>query len=526
MTNSLWLTHREPIKTDLFVPDDTSDVLVVGAGLTGLTTALLLRRAGLKVTVIEARSVGAVTTGHTTAKLSLLQGTILSGMRKHFSQEIVNAYVEANLEGQAWLLRYLEEHKVAVQQRDAFTYTTDPSRIELLEHEVQIAQNAGLDVHWAATDIGLPFPVQAALRLKDQAQFDPMDVLETLASDLRSRGVRIVEGVRVRKATSGSFTALHTDQGTNRAQHVVLATGFPILDRGLYFAKLTHSRSYVAAYRMPSASGSLPENMYLSVDQPTRSLRTVPQHNAPDLLLVGGNDHPVGKRISESEQLKDLDDWAQQHFPGVQAVHQWSAQDYQSANMVPFVGKLPRSSGSIHVATGYNKWGMTNAVAAALQISSNILGGSIPWAETLSHRITSPRDLAEGAKFNAGVARKLLTGWNSALFAQEASIQDSTRDAAKSSNPVDGPSDEPKTEQGSNGWVRRQGLKPVAISTTAGKTCQVSAVCSHLGGILSWNDAEESWDCPLHGSRFSPTGQVLEGPATQDLKTISPDESS
>ncbi len=532
---SLWLAQRPQWATEHFEPNRAYEVVVIGAGLTGLTTALLLSRAGLSVTVLEARSIGAVTTGHTTAKLSLLQGTVLSEMRQHFSQNIVQAYVQGNLEGQAWMLRYLEEQGVPMQRRDAYTYTTEASGLSILEREAEVGRSTGLEITMLNEDIGLPYRTHAALHLADQAQFNPMEVVEAMVNDLRGRGVHIVEGVRVRGVSKGTLVTVHTDEGDNRAQHVILATGIPILDRGLYFAKLEHSRSYVTAHRLPKKEGVLPQGMYLSVDQPARSLRTVP-FEGEELLLVGGNDHPVGKQISERAQLEDLDQWVQQRFPGSKPTHHWSAQDYKSANLVPFVGLLPRSGGNIHVATGYNKWGMTNAVAAALHLSSNILGGSMPWAQTLSRRVTSPQDLVEGIKLNTKVAGKMIKGWGSALFNHDIGSLSRTESPESgeqpvSSNPSGNTSSGPRSQDSlpsvnatgpqipeeGEGRMLRDGLRPVAVSTVEGKTCRISGICTHLGGVLSWNDAEKSWDCPLHGSRFTATGQLLEGPATHDL---------
>ncbi|MET1034964.1 MAG: FAD-dependent oxidoreductase [Arthrobacter sp.] len=505
--SSLWLDRHPPVPTDPFEADARYDAVVVGAGLTGLATALLLSRSGLDVAVLEARSVGAVATGNTTAKLSLLQGTVLTGLRRHVGADVARAYVDGNREGQAWLLRYLEEHRVPTQRRDAFTYATSADGRAALERELEAVRDAGLAAV-LTEDVGLPFPTRGALVLRDQAQFDPAAVLAALAADLRSRGSVVVDGVRVLDVKTGAPSAVLTSHGTVHAEHVILATGAPILDRGLYFAKLEPSRSYAAAYRVPGAPESLPAGMYLSADAPGRSLRTAPD-GGDELLLVGGNGHVVGRAGSTAALVADLDAWTRRHFPGAERTHRWSAQDYRSVNAVPFVGRLSRGGGRIHVATGYNKWGMTNGIAAALSLSADILGGHLPWARTLHHRARRPADVAEGLRLNAGVAGHLARGWLRAELGRK-------RQAAEPGATPDGGIPE------GHGTVRRDGLRPVAVSRVDGATCAVSAVCTHLGGVLAWNDAERSWDCPLHGSRFAATGKLLEGPATADLKRLGP----
>ena len=178
---SIWLDRREPFTTDPFEPGGTYDTVVAGAGLTGLVTALLLARSGQNVLVLEARYPGAVTTGNTTATVSLLQGTFLSQLARQYSQSQVQAYVDANREGQAWLLRYLDEHGVPYQRRDAYTYAASAQGTEKLREEVSAGTTAGLDLEYVR-DAGLPFPVHGAVRLADQAQIHPVKVLETLVS--------------------------------------------------------------------------------------------------------------------------------------------------------------------------------------------------------------------------------------------------------------------------------------------------------------------------------------------------------
>ncbi len=500
---SIWLDRAETFTSDPFEPGSSYDTVVAGAGLTGLVTALLLARSGQNVLVLEARRPGAVTTGNTTAKVTLLQGTFLSQLARQYSQKQVQAYVDANREGQAWLLRYLEEHRVPFQTRDAFTYAASAQGTEKLREEVSAGTTAGLDMEYVR-DPGLPFPVHGAVRLADQAQINPVEVLDTLVSDIRGRGGSIVGGVRLQDVTGASPATVHTDRGAVTANEVVLATGIPVLDRGLYFAKLKPSRSYAAALQLQEDQ-TPPPGMYLSVEQPTHSLRDY-EVDGRRLLLVGGHGHHVGRARSEKHHLGSLLDWAVQHYPGAVATHTWSAQDYMPTNLMPFFGKFPRGKGHIYFGTGYNKWGMTNAVAAAVGISADILGGNVPWANTIHHRVTSPSGAFSAVALNAGVAAKLATGWGQVAA-------EGLRKDGKEPVPAQTPVVPPEGE----GRVYREGSKPVAISTVDGTTCKLSAVCTHLGGILHWNDSERSWDCPLHGSRFDSDGKRLEGPATKDL---------
>ncbi|ACS31729.1 FAD-dependent oxidoreductase [Micrococcus luteus] len=489
---SLWLdTHRVSAPVSGPLPTDAQyDTVVAGAGLTGLTTAVLLARAGQRVAVLEARSVGAAATGNTTAKLSLLQGTVLSEISRHQSEEVLRSYVAGNREGQAWLLRYLEDYGIPVERRTAYTYATSKKGVSSLRAELEACRTAGLPAAWTE-ETELPFPVAGAIALEEQAQFHPMQVLDALATELVERGGALHEGVRVTGAGRSSPLTVRTSAGTVRATRLVLATGVPVLDRGGHFAQLSPQRSYAQSYRVP---GPIPQGMYLSADSPSRSLRTA-DDDGGQLLLVGGNDHVVGRTDSERRAVEDLEEWTQRHFPGARRTHAWSAQDYRPAHRVPFVGVLPRGGGNILLATGYQKWGMTNAVSAALQLSTHILGGRLDWAARLRRVPTTPADLLTGLKDNAAVGAHLVGDW------ARAGLRPAPEQA-----PAEG-----------QGVVGRRGLRPVATSTVDGVTCAVSGICPHLGGVLAWNDAERTWDCPLHGSRFAADGRLLEGPAVADL---------
>jgi nitrite reductase/ring-hydroxylating ferredoxin subunit len=230
--------------------------------------------------------------------------------------------------------------------------------------------------------------------------------------------------------------------------------------------------------------------MFLNVESPTRSIRTWRGQ-----LLTGGNGHPVGREASPKSRADDLTRWTEKYWPGAVQTHSWSAQDYSAMHHVPFIGWMPRGGGSIYLATGYDKWGMTGGVAAALTLVADILGENTGWQRALHRRITLAPVIARGIGENAAVGWWYAKGWLGAL-----------------SHPL--PDVAPAEGRGD---VGRVGIRPTAVSTVDGVTCQLSGICTHLGAVVTWNDAERSWDCPAHGSRFAADGTLLEGPATRSL---------
>lgn len=253
MTASLWLANRSGSRGEASLDQPSADVVVVGAGIAGLVTAALLARAGKNALVLEARSAGAVTTGNTTGKISLLQGTTLSKIVARHGADIARDYVKGNREGQDWLLRYCEQNNVAVQREDAYTYAQSAKEVPSARAELAACRLAGLDADWD-DDAGVPFPYHGGVRLADQAQFDPMPLLDSLISELIDRGGRMVEGARVRSVSQ------HRDRVQLRVRtgqddvdvdtdQCVLATGIPILDRGAFFARVKPNRSYFFCIR-------------------------------------------------------------------------------------------------------------------------------------------------------------------------------------------------------------------------------------------------------------------------------------
>jgi glycine/D-amino acid oxidase-like deaminating enzyme len=495
---SLWLADRanspSPPKP-LLEADRQTEVAVVGAGITGLITAVLLARAGKSVIVLEALSAGAGATGNTTAKISLLQGQKLSKIVAKHGPKRAKQYVEGNREGQDWLIGHCEAHGISVQREDAFTYAQSESGVPSARAELEACEAVGLPAQWA-DEADVPFPFHGGVRLPDQAQFDPMPLLDSLIVELDERGGRLVQGTRVQRVSGeGDGLAMHVrttdgDEFIVKANQCVLATGIPILDRGGFFARLKPSRSYCMAYRVP---GDITSGMYISTDSPTRSIRYAPTADG-QRLIVGGAGHPVGHEKHPASSVQELDAWAKMHYPGAMQTHYWSAQDYSPIDELPYVGPILPGNDKIFVATGFDKWGMTNGTAAALALASRILGGRMDWAEAFAS--WSPHELSgipKAMQLNAEVGLYLARGWITPVA------------RTRSRTPEEG------------GVVSGPPWQLEGRSVVDGVERRVSPVCPHLGGIVNWNDADESWECPLHGSRFAPDGKLLEGPATRDL---------
>ncbi len=474
-TASLWHPADHPLETVTDpLPTDRVDDLVVGAGITGLTTALLLARAGRRVAVVEAHAIGESTTGRTTGKVSLLQGITLSRMAKLHGRQVMESYVVANTEGQAWLRRFCADHDVRCDVRDGVTYASSSDDLPTVREEHDVAARLGLPVRWT-DDVDLPFPTPGATVLADQAQVDPQSLLLALAEQVRSHGGTITTGRRVVHVPWSSAGATLDDGTQVRSRTVTLATGAPIVDRALHFARLTPERSYIAAWRWQG------DDLPMAISPaPYGSVRDATTTDGGRLVLVGGGSHPVGRQAPTSDRARDLRRWAEQHL-GVEGapIAEWSAQDYTTHDRVPSVGRLPRPADA-YVATGFAKWGMTNGVAAARSLSARILGAPVAWDLPERRRATGPRAAGRLVKQNAEVGVQMATGW------------------ARATRPSEG----------------REALHHDAPDGE----CRVVGVCTHLGGMLRWNDLEKTWDCPLHGSRFSPDGEVLDGPATRPLR--------
>ncbi|HYF28090.1 MAG TPA: FAD-binding oxidoreductase, partial [Baekduia sp.] len=380
MGTSLWMAEtaqRElscaPLREDL-----EADVCVVGAGFTGLTAALELARAGRQVCVVDAHAVGAGVSGHTTAKVAALHGTVYEELRRKFGGRGAAAYAAANCAGVDHVADTARELAIdcALRRRPAVTYVRDPQQRDTIEQEADAAVEAGLPAR-LTTDVDLPYEVAAAVELPDQLEIQPRAYLLGVAREVLRLGGRIFEGTMAVQVGDGARPHVRTAGGQRiRARDVIVASHYPFPDRGLFFMRLTPMRSYAIAVR---AGAWTARQMTISADQPTRSVRAHPGGDGGELLIVGGEGHKAGEDgDSAAERFGVLERFARDELGAGEVTHRWSAHDLRTADGVPYVGPLTPVSRHVLVGTGYRKWGLSNGTYAGRALADRILGRQDP----------------------------------------------------------------------------------------------------------------------------------------------------
>lgn len=492
---SVWLATAEMPRYATLDKDLGVDVAVVGGGITGLTTALLAQRHGMRVAVLEAATVGGGTTGHTTGKVTAQHGLIYADLVERHGEDGARRYATAQTAGVQQVADLASELGIEcdLTRAPALAYTRLPEQRSRIEEEVEAAARLGLPAR--VTDrTDLPFDVEAAVVFDDQIHFHPGRYLAGLAAAVAAAGGKLFEGTRVTSIDEqrDRTVELATPTATVVANHVVVATLLPPGLLGGYFARTRPSRSYGMAARL---RGPAPTSMAIGIDAPTRSTRPWPDPG-PNGLIVVGNGHETGAESDTEAMYADLESWARATFDVEAIDYRWSSQDYLTPDRVPYVGYSPTSE-LVLVATGFQKWGLSSGTAAAMMLADLLAGDDNPWLPTFdAGRIGGVRTVGRLIKDNLKVGQELIAG----------------RRRDPEARPV------AELRRGEGGLVDIGGHTVGGYRDPAGALHTVSPRCSHLGCPLHWNPAETSWDCTCHGSRFGPDGSVLDGPAVRPLR--------
>ena len=432
MMESIWESYEKTPHFPQLESDLRTDVLVIGGGLAGLLCAGELNRAGVDCVLIEENRLMHGVSGRTTAKLTAQHGLIYSRLLKEQGAERARLYWLANQDAVASLQELAESADCDFQTQSSYIYATGST--EALEIEAETYEKLNIPFQWSRR-LPLPFPITGALGVSQQGQFHPIKLATHIA-----KGLTIYENT---KALAFAGNQVQTPKGTVTAKKIIVATHFPILNKhGSYFLKLYQQRSYVIALEnAPHTDG-----MYLDCTANGLSIR-----NAGQYLLLGGGGHRTGKQGLCWELPQRA---AAKYYPRARIVARWATQDCMTLDGMPYIGRYSKATPDLYVATGFQKWGMSSAMAAAKILTDLVCDKENPYAS---------------------------------LFSPSRSI------------------------------LHRQ-LLCNAAESAVNLLRPTTPRCPHLGCALRWNRAEHSWDCPCHGSRFDENGKLLNNPATGDMK--------
>lgn len=501
-TLSLWQQSAKPLPiTDIVKPepDEIYDVAIVGGGITGLTTALLLQESGLQCVVTEAFSLGFGTTGGTTSHINTMLDTSYDIIEKDFGAD--NARLVAAATMKAIVLIHDNVKKYAIdcgfEFKDGYLFAQNDKEEKQLRKILEASQRAGVEVE--ETDvINVPVPFQYAIVFKNQAQLDPMKYLFGLAEAFTSIGGVIIEYNKVQKTeASAGFHTLICDRGTLRATKIIYATHIPPGINILHL-RCAPYRSYVLGVEL---EGDYPDGLAYDMKDPYHYFRSH-EVNGKRYLIVGGEDHKTGHGDPENA-FEALESYVHQHFNVRALDFRWSSQFYESADGLPYIGALPAADEGIYTATGFSGNGITWGSFSGHLLSDLVTDEPNVFSELFSpSRIKPVAGFVEFVKENADVAYHFISDrFNLKEIESLAALH---------------------PESGM--LINYKDTKLAVYKDAAGKVVALNPVCTHAQCIVNWNAVESSWDCPCHGGRFNTEGKVITGPARMDLQRIDIDE--
>jgi glycine/D-amino acid oxidase-like deaminating enzyme/nitrite reductase/ring-hydroxylating ferredoxin subunit len=512
-TTSIWMATTGEIESDGPLTEDASaDVCIVGAGISGMTTAYLLAREGKRVIVLDDGPIGGSMTGRTTAHLVNALDDRYYELERLHGEDGSRLAAESHTAAIDRIEAIVKEEGIECEfeRLDGYLFAPPDESKEQLEDELKATHRAGIKTEMVERAPIKDFDTGKALRFPRQAQFHPLQYLAGLARAIRDRGGKIHTGAHADKIEGGDKSArVETSDGrVVTAFSVVVATNSPINDRFAIHTKQAPYITYVIGARIPR--GSVEKALYWDTPDPYHYVR-LESINATDkekgetdeydVLIVGGEDHKTGQADDANKRFAWLERWTRTRFPMIEGIEfQWSGQVLEPVDGLAFIGRNPMDDDNVYIATGDSGNGMTHGTIAGILLTDLIMERENEWEKLYDPTRKTLKALPEFASENLNVA---------AQYTDLVTPGD-----------VDS-SDEIKPGEGA---IIRHGLKKVATyRDEEGAVHECSAVCPHLGCIVDWNSKEKTWDCPCHGSRYDAYGVVFQGPANSNLSPVDED---
>jgi glycine/D-amino acid oxidase-like deaminating enzyme/nitrite reductase/ring-hydroxylating ferredoxin subunit len=485
----------------LLANDTQVDVCVVGGGLAGIATAYLLQKSGKRVCVIESKEIGRGQTERTTAHFTTALDTRYDELERLHGKEGARLAAESHRAALALIEEIVKDEKIGCDFKivDGYLFFTNKNADAECARELAAAHRAGLEEVYSVLAVpNFSFHSGPALCFPNQIELHPLKLLRALAEKFRAAGGVIYENTPVIEVKGGGQAHVVTQDGNKIwCKAIVVATHSPINDIFAIHTKQSPYRSYVIAARVPK--NSIPSGIYWDNEDPYHYLRLQPDPSAQathEILMIGGEDHKTGQNELPEACYLRLENWARIRFPMIEAItDHWSGQVMEPVDGLAFLGHNPLDRNNIYVITGHSGNGMTYSMIASQLIRDQIFGHANAWEALYDPSRINLRALGTFMQENANVAAQY-ADWVKA-------------------------GDYESTDQIPNGEgaIIREGAHLIAAYRDAiGQLNTCSATCPHLGGVVRWNSAEKSFDCPCHGSRFDAKGNVIEGPSASSLK--------
>ncbi len=476
--------------------DQVYDVLIVGGGMTGISTGLLLQKAGQKCIIAEAKSIGFGTTSGTSAHLNTFMDSPYNEIQKNFGEDDAKLVCTAAKNALNLIEQNIEEYDIDCghSRRDGYLFSQDEKQTEELHEIYKASRQAGCEVIYSDS-IPVPIVFENAIIFKNQAQFHPSEYLYGIAKAFEKEGGTLVEGCRVTAVNEKEILEVETERGIIKARALIYATHVPPGVNMLHF-RCAPYRSYVVAAKLEDEQ--YPESLAYDMYDPYHYYRTQ-EIDGQKYLIAGGEDHKTAHIENTEECFTKLEAYLKKHFKIKEIAFKWSSQYYQPTDGLPYIGRLPGNAANVYVATGYSGNGMTYSHIAAKLLTDLIVRDQSILEELFDpNRIKPVAGFTEFVKEAADVVGNLVGKWFSSSSIKE--LSEIANGEAK---------------------VVKYDKESIALyKDEVGNIHAVNPACTHINCRVAWNNSERSWDCPCHGSRFDVDGEVLTAPARKNLEKI------